>query len=262
MANDVWALGDAYERYVGRWSRLVAEAFLPWLAVPAGLRWLDVGCGTGALTASVLALAEPAEVVAVDTSEGFLSTARANISDPRATFRSADAQSLPLPDDHFDVVVSALALNFVPDPPQAVAQFARVAAPGGVVAAYVWDYEQGMGMMRQFWDAATELDATVAQRDEARRFPMCNPDPLRTLWTDAGLHDVVVHPIDVPTVFADFNDYWQPFLAGQGPAPAYTMSLPQEHRLALGDLLRTRLPYQADGSVALTARAWAIRGTP
>jgi SAM-dependent methyltransferase len=252
----VWTSGDAYDAYIGRWSRGVATAFVDWLAVPAGRRWLDVGCGTGALTAAVLASADPGHVLGVDPSPEFLATARTRIPDQRATFAAADARSLP--DGPFHAVVSGLALNFVPDPGRAVAEFARV---GGVVAAYVWDYADGMAMLRYFWDAAATLDPAAVELDEGRRFPLCGPEPLRTLWTEAGLHDVAVEAIDVPTVFTGFDDYWRPFLGGQGPAAGYAMSLPEGHRRDLGDLVRLRLPADEDGSIPLTARAWAVRGT-
>jgi SAM-dependent methyltransferase len=260
VVHEVWAVGDAYEAYVGRWSRRVAEAFLHLLDVPAGRRWLDVGCGTGALTATVLAMADPTQVIGVDTSEEFLADARVRIVDTRSTFRAGDARSLPLPDRRFDGVVSGLALNFVPDPRRAAAEFARVATSGGVAAAYVWDYAEGMAMMRYFWDAATALDPAAAELDEGRRFPLCRPLPLSRLWADAGLDKVTIQALEVPTVFADFDDYWRPFLGGQGPAPGYAMSLTEEHRRALRDLLRARLPSNPDGSIPLTARAWAVRG--
>jgi SAM-dependent methyltransferase len=260
MSPDLWTSGDAYEAYVGRWSRRVAHAFVPALRVPAGRSWLDVGCGTGALTATVLALADPARVVGVDPSEGFLEAARTRVDDPRASFRAGDAQSLPFPDHGFDAVVSALALNFVADPDRAAAEFARVARPGAVVAAYVWDYAEGMRMMRAFWDAATELDPAVADLDEVRRFPLCRPEPLAALWTGAGLDEVSVRAVEVPTVFRDFDDYWRPFLGGQGPAPGYVASVTAGHREALRERLRERLPIEADGSIPLTARAWSVRG--
>jgi SAM-dependent methyltransferase len=260
MAQDVWSVGDAYESYVGRWSRIVGEAFLHWLGLPEGRSWLDVGCGTGALTETVLAFSDPSHVVGVDTSEGFLANARARIAGTRSDFCVGDAHSLPFPDHSFDAVVSGLALNFVPDPGRAAAEFARVAVPGGVAAAYVWDYAEGMAMMRYFWDAATALDPDSAELDEGRRFPMCRPEPLSRLWADAGMNDVVVQAIEVPTAFVDFDDYWRPFLGGQGPAPGYLMSLTGEHRRALHDLLRTCLPVDPDGTVPLTARAWAVRG--
>ncbi|GAA4171888.1 class I SAM-dependent methyltransferase [Phytohabitans flavus] len=260
MTREVWARGDAYEAYVGRWSRRVAAQFVRWLDVPAGRRWLDVGCGTGALSATVLTLTDPAEVTGVDPSDGFLATAHAQVADPRVSLMAGDARALPLPPARFDAVVSGLALNFVPEPAQAAAECARVAAPGAVVAAYVWDYAEGMELMRQFWDAAAALDAASVELDEGRRFPICRPGPLRALWTDAGLADVSVEAIDIPTVFISFEDYWEPFLGGQGAAPAYAVSLGEERRAAVRDLLRDRLPSNPDGAIVLSARAWAVRG--
>jgi SAM-dependent methyltransferase len=189
----------------------------------------------------------------VDPSEQFLATARTAVS--QAAFQVGDARELRWPDASFDVVVSGLAVNFVPEPAKAVAEFARV---GALAAAYVWDYAEGMEMMRHFWDAAADLDPAAAELDEGRRFPLCRPEPLSRLWTDAGLGEVSVHAITVPTVFADFDDFWSPFLGGQGPAPGYAMSLTEEHRSALRDLLRERLG--AAGAISLTARAWAVRG--
>jgi SAM-dependent methyltransferase len=257
----MWSAGDAYEAYVGRWSRRVAVAFGQWLAVPAGGRWLDVGCGTGALTAAVLAVADPTRVVGVDPSTGFLRTARSRFDDPRVAFVAGDGRSLPVRAGTFDAVVSALALNFVPAPDAAAAEIARALRSGGVAAAYVWDYAEGMAFMRHFWDVAVTLDPAVADLDEALRFALCRPEPLRRLWTEAGLRAVDVQPVDIPTVFTDFDDYWTPFLGGQGPAPAYTMSLPDERRTALREALRSHLPIEPDGSIRLTARAWAVRGT-
>ncbi|NRQ32397.1 class I SAM-dependent methyltransferase [Nonomuraea sp. NN258] len=256
----MWEAGDAYEAYVGRWSRGIGPEFLRWTAVPAGSSWLDVGCGTGALTSAILAVADPADVVGVDTSEGFLAAARARVTDPRATFVPGDARSLPVPDRRFHAVVSGLTLNFVPAPERAAAELARVAAPGGVVAAYVWDYAAGMELIRHFWDAATALDPAAADLDEGRRFPLCRPEGLRTLWAGAGLDDVRVRSVETATTFAGFDDYWRPFLGGQGPAPAYAMSLTEERRRALRETLRARLPTGPGGAIPLTARAWAVRG--
>lgn len=258
--TEVWAVAHAYEVYIGRWSSPVADAFVRLLGLPPGRSWLDVGCGTGALTAAVLAAAEPSRVTGVDPAEGFLAHARARVGDPRVTFYSGDARSLPVPDAAFDAVVSGLALNFVPAPEQAVAECVRAARPGGTVAAYVWDYAEGMAMLRHFWDAAVALDPAAADLDEGRRFPLCRPEPLRDLWTGAGLADVQVRAIETPTVFADFDDLWTPFLGGQGPAPGYVAALPADRRAALRDRLHAGLPLAADGSVTLTARAWAVSG--
>ncbi len=261
MSERIWADGQAYERYVGRWSRLVAQEFVRWVRVRSGQHWLDAGCGTGALTETILTHGEPASVTGVDPSAGFISVARETVTDPRATFHVGNAQELPLADRSVDVAVCGLVLNFVPEPALALEEFARVLKPEGVVAAYVWDYAEGMEMMRHFWNAAGELDPRKANVDEGLRFPLCRPEPLRQLWSDAGLADITVTAIEIPTVFKHFDDYWTPFLGGQGPAPAYTMSLPDKDRDALRDLLRERLPVAADGTIALTARAWAIRAT-
>ncbi|MDG6109725.1 methyltransferase domain-containing protein [Dactylosporangium aurantiacum] len=312
MTRELWARGDAYEAYVGRWSRPVAARFVPWLRVPPGRRWLDAGCGTGALTGTVLATAAPAQVTGVDPAQPFLTTARSRLAaatppatspdagsgtptaagpdappatgsgtptvagsagsptpgsaaavggGPAVWFVAGDARALPVADGAVDAVVSGLALNFVPGPTAAVAEFARVVAPGGVVAAYVWDYADGMTMMRHFWDAATSLDPAAAALDEGRRHSICSTGALSDLWSGAGLSEVTARAIDTTAVFAGFDDYWSPFLGGTGPAPTYVASLPADHRDALRELLRARLPQTADGSIPLLTRALAVRGT-
>ena len=255
---DSWASGAAYEPYVGRWSRLVAREVIAWLAVPPGRRWLDGGCGTGAVTETILAAASPTTVTGVDSSEAYLAYARARIQDPRAAFELGDLQSLPFVDAAFDVALSGLVLNFVPDQPRAVRELARVVRPNGTVAVYLWDYAGEMQFMRYFWDAAAVLDP--AAPDEGSRFPICQPEPLKALFVAAGLQDVEVRAVDIPTVFRDFDDFWTPFLGGQGAAPRYAMALPEAARAALREHLRARLPTAADGSIPLIARAWAARG--
>ena len=215
--KDVWASGDAYEPYVGRWSRLVAREFVDWLGVAGGRRWLDVGCGTGALCQTILERAAPQSLLGIDPSDGFIAHARRALGDA-AEFRVGDAQSLPVDDRTFDAVVSGLVINFVPDMPKAMAEMARATRPGGTVAAYVWDYAGEMQMMRRFWDAAVALDPAALTKDEGRRFPECRPEPLADLLNGAGLANVEVRAIDVLTVFKDFDDYWTPFLGGQAPA--------------------------------------------
>jgi SAM-dependent methyltransferase len=229
--------------------------------VGPGRQWLDVGCGTGALTSAILACAEPAGVEGVEPSESYLRTARHHIDDERAVFASGDALALPVPTGRFDAVVSGLVLNFLRDPTAAMAEAVRVTRPGGTIAAYVWDYAEGMRLMRCFWDAAVALDPAARRLDEGVRFPLCRPESLRALFTAAGLGGVDVCPIDVPTRFRDFDDYWTPFLGGQGPAPGYAVSLPADRRGALRDRIRSTLPVGEDGSIDLTARAWAVRGT-
>lgn len=259
--KSVWASGAAYEPYVGRWSRLVARAFVEWLAVSPSARWLDVGCGTGALTEAVLRRASPAQVDGIDPSEGFLALAREQVRDPRARFDIGDARHLSFESGRYDAVVSALVLNFIPNLPAGIAEMVRVARLDGVVAGYVWDYAGKMELMRYFWDAAVALKPEDQDRDEGRRFPICKPGPLTDLFEGAGLKNVQVRTIDVPTRFRDFDDYWTPFLGGQFPAPDYAVSLSEEARAALRDHIRAHLPIAADGSIQLIARAWAIRGT-
>lgn len=257
---DRWDEGTAYDRFMGRWSRRVASSFVERLGVAAGSDWLDVGCGTGALIGAIARTASPARLTGVDPSPEFLGEAAGQLPDG-TDLRVADARHLPFDPDSFDAAVSGLVLNFVPDPSAAVAEMRRVTRPGGVVAAYVWDYAGGMGFLRHFWDAATELDPSAEALDEGRRrFPLCRPEPLRALFGAAQLEGVTVTPIDIPTTFSSFDDYWQPFHAGQGPAGTYLTSLPAERREALGGRLRSRLPVSADGSIGLTARAWAVQG--
>ena len=258
--KDTWAAGKLYEPFVGRWSRLVAKDFLAWLDLPPHLDWLDVGCGTGALAETILRQAQPRAVEGIDPSAEFVEHARAHVGDARVTFGVADAQALPVESGRFHVAVSALALNFVPDPSLAVREMARVVRPRGTVAAYVWDYAGKMELLRHFWDAGVELDPGARELDEGRRFPMCRPARLAELLRRAGVHEIQVHAIDVPTRFRDFGDYWTPFLGGQGPAPGYAMSLSEERRHALRDRIRARLPIAGDGSIDLIARAWAVRG--
>lgn len=257
---DAWASDAAYERYVGRWSRQVVPRFLEWLNVAPENSWLDVGCGTGTLSEAILQRAKPERVRGIDWSPAFVAHAQERIRDPRASFKVADARALPEEAASYDAVVSGLMLNFVPEPEGAASEMARVVKPGGVVAAYVWDYAGKMEFMRYFWDAAAALDPAVAKLNEALRFKLCQPEPLAELFRGAGLEQVEVRDIEIPTTFKDFDDYWSPFLGGQGPAPTYAMSLTEEKRAALCEQIRASLPIAADGSIALVARVWAVRG--
>ncbi|HKX18370.1 MAG TPA: class I SAM-dependent methyltransferase [bacterium] len=255
-----WASGERYEPYVGRWSRLVARGFLDWVRQPAGGDWVDVGCGTGALTETILASCGPRAVTGIDASPAYIDFAKARVADGRVRFEIADAQTMPFDSASFDAAVSGLALNFVPDTRKATVEMRRVVRPTGIVASYVWDYAGRMELMRYFWDAAVELNPQAARFDEGKRFPICKPDGLETLFRSAGLRAVETVTLDVPTVFHDFDDYWSPFLGGQGPAPAYNVSLSEPERAALRELLQRRLPIRSDGSIHLVARAWAVKG--
>ncbi|MDO8484770.1 MAG: class I SAM-dependent methyltransferase [Candidatus Limnocylindrales bacterium] len=258
--GDRWTGGDDYDAYVGRWSRGVAAQFVDWLEIPPARRWVDVGCGTGALAATILARAAPESVVGVDPSAAFVAHAASAIADPRARFQEGGAASLPLEDHWAAAVASGLVLNFVADLGAALREMVRVAQQRAIVAGYVWDYAGEMQLIRRFWDAAVDLDPTAAAKDEGVRFPICAPEPLRHAFEGAGLEAVEVRPIEVPTVFREFDDYWAPFLTGVGPAPGYAAGLDEASRNRLRERLRATLPTKPDGSIHLVARAWAVRG--
>jgi len=257
---EAWDSGHAYEQYVGRWSRKVAGEFVRWLALPPGLAWADVSCGTGALASIILASCEPASVRGIDRSARFVAQAQRRITAPQASFETGDATLLPWAPRACDVSVSGLVLNFVADPQAMAREMVRVTKPGGRVAAYVWDYVGGMEMMRHFWEAAVAVSPNDASLDQAERFPLCQPQPLRDLFERVGLKSVAVRAIEIPTVFRDFDDYWQPFLGKTGAAPTYLASVDPEARHAIRRRLELRLASTANGSIALTARAWAIQG--
>ncbi len=260
-ARDSWAAGSVYETFMGRWSRGLAGEFVSWLGIPRGAHWLDVGCGTGSLENAICDHAEPASVVGCDPSEAFVEFARGRTTDGRVSFVAAGVGSLPRRPGGYGSVTSLLALNFFPDAEAGIREMASVAARPGTVSACVWDYGGRMEFLRHFWDAATATDPQAGVRDEANRFPICQPDTLAALFRSASLADVVCEPIDIPTTFSSFADYWQPFLGGTGPAPSYVASLDDERRAALARELEAMLPKEEDGTIALRARAWAVRGT-
>ncbi len=256
-----WSAGPTYENFMGRWSRQLAPRFLSWLEVPGGLHWLDVGCGTGALTAAICDQAQPASVVGCDPAGPFIAYAREYVPDSCASFVVAGAGSLPERAGGYGSITSLLALNFFPDPAAAVGEMRSLAAAGGLVSACVWDYAGRMDFLRLFWDAAAALDPDARERDEGLRFPICRPEALTALFDQAGLRDILCEPVEILTGFANFDDYWQPFLGGTGPAPSYVASLDARARALLARELKSAVPHGPDGTISLTARAWAVRGT-
>lgn len=246
---------------MGRWSRLLAPQFVSWLRIPGGVHWLDVGCGTGALTNAICNHADPASVLGCDPSEPFIEYARRQSGDVRASFVVARAGGLPARTDGYGSVTSLLALNFIPDPEAAVHEMRSLTAPQGVLSACVWDYGGGMEFLRWFWDAVAAIDPTARELDEGERFPLCRPDALAELFRGEGLRDVRCEPIEIQTVFASFEDFWRPLLGGTGPAPSYVASLDADRRTTLARKLEQALPGEPGGTIALTARAWAVRGT-
>lgn len=257
-AHDAWSVGQNYEHYMGRWSRKISIGFLNWIEPPTDADWLEIGCGTGALTSSVLQRCAPKSILATDASPDFLGHARDKIDDPCVTFKAADAQELPLGDATVDVVTSALVLNFIPDKTAALYEMQRVLRPGGMLTFYVWDYPGGgMGFIDAFWNAAAAVDPEATKLNEADRFGFCTEQGVRALCADAGLQGVEISAIDIVTEFADFEAFWKPFTMGAGPAPGYCASLSADRRGALKS--RLQADVGAGGPVALSARAWAVK---
>jgi len=213
--SDTWESGSPYEQYIGRWSRRVAPIFLSWLNLAPQMRWLDVGCGTGALSAAIFNLCSPKCVTGVDPSEGFLKLASQSLAG-KVTLHVGTATAIPLAASSVDVVVSGLVLNFVPNVPGALTEMCRVTKPGGVLAAYVWDYKNQMELIRIFWDAALVLDENARELHEGLRFPICSRGALRKVFEETGLLNVEVTALDAVADFTSFDDYWHPFLGGQG----------------------------------------------
>lgn len=260
---DAWAAGNNYDLYMGRWSRQIAPKFLDWLQPHEDIDWLEVGCGTGALSGEIVSRCNPRTLSAIDSSEGFLAQARQNIPDERVAFQVGDAQKLDVQSESRDIVVSALVLNFVSDRQKALAEMKRVARPGGTIAFYVWDYPGGgVEFMRAFWTAATSLDPAALDLTEDKRFPFCTPEALTKSARSAGLTNVEWAALEAPSTFQDFEDYWHPFTLGAGPAPGYCANLAPDARQRLEQKLRDSLPYSADKSIPMKLRAWAVKAKP
>jgi SAM-dependent methyltransferase len=248
---------DAYDRYVGRYSPALARELARFSDVRAGEAALDVGCGPGALTATLAALLGPEHVAAADPSESFVAACRER--NPGVRVELAPAEALPFADGEFDHVLAQLVVNFLTDAPAGVAQMRRVTRPGGAISACTWDYAEGMTLIRTFFDAAIALDPAAAEYDEGRHMRYCRPDELRNLWVAGGLRGVDVQPLAVRAAYEGFDDLWSPLEYGVGPAGAYAVSLEPSRRAALREELRRRLGV-GDAPFELTARAWAATG--
>lgn len=255
---DSWSAGQSYDHYMGRWSRKVAAEFLTWLSPRSNVDWLEIGCGTGALTNAILSSASPSSILATDQSPDFIAHAKASTDNKRADFKVAKAEKLPSADRSVDIVTSALVLNFIPDRESALKEMMRVLRPDGLLSFYVWDYPGGgMGFIDAFWKAAAEVDPAAADLNESARFPFCTEAGLEQLCADVGFENSKIAAIEVETEFPNFEAFWHPFTLGAGPAPGYCMSLPEDNRVKLKTRLAANLA--TDGPVVLKARAWGVK---
>jgi ubiquinone/menaquinone biosynthesis C-methylase UbiE len=248
--------GAAYERFMGRWSRAVGTIFLDWLAPPAGARWLDVGCGTGVLTGLILDISSPAAVAAIDPSTAQIEYARRQPVAERADFRVADAQALPFPDHSFDAIVSALAINFIPDRPRALLEMRRVGQPGGIVAGYVWDFAAARSSS---WPLAQGLRRIGIEPPLVPGTKDSTLDALHSLFVQTGLEDIAVRSIEVTVTFPDFDTYWRSQTPPFSPHGKAIAGLSAIDRVKLMGAVRTSLPADPNGGIAYSARANAIK---
>jgi SAM-dependent methyltransferase len=258
--RDSWSSGDAYEVYMGRWSRTLARAFLDWLAPQPSSHWLEVGCGTGALTTAIRERTRPASVTGCDLSQAFIQHARRTLGDICTFHVITPGGPLPTRPAGFDAIVSGLVLNFLPDPKRALEDVRERCRAGATVAAYVWNYVDGIEFLRHFWDEAAALDANAAALDEGTRFAAFHAAGVVSLFEAAGLVRVESTVLEIATIFTSFDDFWRPFLGGSGPAPAYVASLGEAQRELLRARLERRLRADAAGHIHLRARAFAVRG--
>ncbi len=252
---------EAYERFMGRWSRILAPHLVKFADVPDAGRVLDVGSGTGALAFSVAELRPHCQVSGIDPSKEYVAYANSRNRFPdRVSFQAGDAQHLEFPSGTFESSLSLLVFNFIPDRKKALAEVRRVSRPGGRISAAVWDYGAGLQMLRVFWDAAVAADPSAAKFDESQ-MPLCRAGELGAFWKQGGLQQVEERPLDITMRFQSFADYWEPFLLSQGPAGAYVANLNGRRRQALRAELKRRLALTSENTAfSLPARAWAVRG--
>lgn len=257
----MFANAEAYERFMGRWSLRIAPLLIDFAVIPDAGRVLDVGSGTGSLALAIAEARKQTRVIGIDPSKEYAAYAGSrNTYGDRVQFLIGDAQSLHFPDSGFDAAISLLVFNFIPDFRKALREIARTTKPGGIIAAAVWDYGGHMPMLRAFWDAAVETDATAEKRDE-KHMPLCRAGELSNLWKQAGLRNVSEKPLEIAMDFASFADYWDPFLLGQGPAGAYVRTLPDDRLQALRKAVKRRLSVASETDrFTLPARVWAVRG--
>ena len=257
----MFEVAEAYEEMMGRWSRQLAPLFVEFVGVRDGETVLDVGCGTGSLSATLARVTGAAKIVGVDPAKGFVEYARTHVADPRVTFEPGDAQELPYSDGSFDRCMALLIVNFVPDAPKAAKEMRRVTRSGGVVATTMWDGSRANELNGCLWEAALAIDPTVKRPGE-RRGLYGTAEALSGLLTNAGLADIEATDLTIACKFLSFDELWQRYLTGEGPGSAYVIGLPDDHREKLRQKLRENiLGNGPDRSFTLKAIAWAVRGT-
>lgn len=259
--SGIYADGEAYEKFMGRWSRVSGREFVRWLDRPKDLVWLDVGCGTGAFTKVILEESAPRAVTAMDPSEPHIQYVRKRVSDPRAAFQVGDGRMLGFADRSFDVAVAALVLNFVSDPELMIAEMRRVVRPAGTVATYVWDFEGGRNISQHIWESVARVDPTASiLSGNAKRINVGRPTMLSRMFNRAGLVDVATRAIDIIVTYDDFSDYWASNDTPTNPIGKYIKTLPADGYRSLKRKVEEIVPTDEDGSIRYSARAYAVRG--
>ena len=265
MENDgqrpIWKNAEAYEIFGGQWSRLVGKKFLEWLKPSSDARWLEVGCGTGAFTQVILDQVASGEVIGIDPAEAQLAFAKQKVVSPNVSFRSGDAAELPFADGEFDIAVSALVLNFVPDQEKMVSEMKRVVRPSGKVALYVWDFVAGKPVAQHIAEVIAARDPMAAERAAAgQRFETTRREYLLQLFEEGGLVEVDTCPLEIDVRFKDFDAYWSANTGFSAPVSQYARGLSAGEREQFIAEVKQRLPISDDGSIEYVARANAVRG--
>jgi ubiquinone/menaquinone biosynthesis C-methylase UbiE len=263
MTNDLWTDGALYEKYTGRWSRLIANKFIDWLDVKQARMegCVDMGCGTGALSEALIANDVCTSLTCLDRSPAYLSFAKQRIQSSNVQFVTGDVQSTSLSASEHPLIVSGLVLNFVDSPEKMLREMVRIGRSGAVLGVYIWDFSDGMKPIRKFWDAARLSGApNVDELDAGIQFPICKRENLLQIVTESGWVEPCVEPIEIDAHFENFDDYWSPFLSGQGTGPAFAVSLDEDTRERVRKTLMSLVTDAPDKPFTLRARAWAAKG--
>ncbi|MGI9416784.1 MAG: class I SAM-dependent methyltransferase [Geminicoccaceae bacterium] len=254
--------GAAYQRFIGRWTRRLADPLIAFATPLPDGPVLDVGTGTGSVVAALRKADPSRKITGIDIAELYLAFARKRDDCEGATFLKQDAAALDLPDNHFAGAFSCIVMNFLKEPTKALSEMRRVVMPGGVITSAVWDFRGGLVYQRMLWDTVASIDAAgAATRDRIFSTPLGLPDGMVDLWQAAGLDDVTRDSLTIRLDFSDFSDYWEPLLGGQGPVGGYVAGLDPDMQTRVRDAVQAAfLSGAPDGPRSLTATAWAVKG--